>query len=110
MQEIISSLREHIKLAYQNAEECDAVISQLNESGMANFAAIFPESAGFETKANRFKPYVEEVAKLFLEIVDKGTDTSVDKAAVSKVTQLLEQIFATLQSFSQSMNGEEGEK
>ena len=66
--QLFAALQENIRLIYRQSIDADKQINELCQQEMAKFSAIFDESQGFETKANRFSPYAEELAKDLIEI------------------------------------------
>ncbi len=102
MQKIIEAIRENLALAYQKAIDCDAMLEQLKEQGHGQFSAIF--SDGFNTKADRFLPYVEEVAASFYPITQLSVNqqNQLNAAEFSDIIKQLEIIFATQTKFQQT--------
>ena len=47
--------------ALRDAQHLDLAFSALRQQGKAQFGAIFRADAGFETRAERFVPYVNEL-------------------------------------------------
>jgi len=66
--QLFTALQENIRLIYRQSIDADKKINELRQQDMAKFSSIFDQSQGFSTKANRFTPYAEELAKDLIEL------------------------------------------
>ncbi|WP_406664498.1 hypothetical protein [Gallaecimonas sp. GXIMD1310] len=87
-QSLIDHLRASLKTAYQQALDADRQLDALASENLAQFDAVLKPGQGFDTEANRFKPYVEELAQQLLTL-EKEDDIAPALAEVTKQLQLL---------------------
>jgi hypothetical protein len=100
MQTLIKTLGENIQIIYRKAIDADQIITQLQNSGKGKFSAVFPETAGFETKSKFFKPYAEELAKEVVELNEQPEQTL--QAALPALVAKIELLLKTLANFNQA--------
>jgi primosomal protein N'' len=105
--QLFTALQENIRLIYRQSIDADKQINELRHQDMAKFSAIFDQSQGFETKANRFTPYAEELAKELIEIKEAVSEQvpTLLKPLVAKIEiqlQLLQVFKANLKGKPQS--------
>ncbi|GHF00634.1 hypothetical protein [Thalassotalea profundi] len=90
-------LLDNISIILKKSLAADATLADLREKKMAGFEAIFKKDAGFNSTANTFQPYVEEVADDLL----KWQQTQ-DQHLLISLVKKIEQLFTVLGSFEQS--------
>ena len=90
-------LIDNISIILKKSLAADATLTDLREKKMAGFEAVFKKKAGFNSTANTFQPYVEEVADDLL-IWQKNQDQQLLITLVKKI----EQLFTVLGNFEQS--------
>lgn len=105
--QVFAALQENIRLIYRQSIDADKQINELRQKDMAKFSAIFDVSQGFVTKANRFTPYAEELAKDLIEIKEANNDQVAQllNPLVTKIEiqlQILQVFKANLKSKPQS--------
>ena len=105
--QVFAALQENIRLIYRQSIDADKQINELRQKDMAKFSAIFDQSQGFVTKANRFTPYAEELAKDLIEIKEANNDQVAQllNPLVTKIEiqlQILQVFKANLKSKPQS--------
>ena len=64
-------LIDNISIILRKSLAADATLTDLREKKMAGFEAIFKKDAGFNSTANTFQPYVQEVADDLLKWQEK---------------------------------------
>lgn len=101
MQSIIQQLSENLQLIYRKAIDADQIIGQMRNDGKGKFSAIFPAQAGFEHQGKFFKPYVEEIAKIILEL--EQFDQATQKKTIAKIVKQMELLLSTLSQFQNSV-------
>lgn len=101
MQNIIEAFRQSLASAYQQAIECDKFLEEIKTEGHGKFEAVFAK--GFETKADRFLPYVEEVGKTFYELTENNQNR-LDQQSITELVKKLEQLFLVQAQFMQAFN------
>ncbi|NTS75280.1 hypothetical protein HR060_00255 [Catenovulum sp. SM1970] len=106
MEKVIDAFRQNLQLAHEKAKACDLVLDGFAEKGLGKFQAIFPKDSGFQCEANRVVPYVEELAKRFLEATGNGTETKIEPAKLTELAKLLNQIFALEHQLEQTAAAE----
>jgi primosomal protein N'' len=87
VENIISSLEQNLKDLYRKAVDADNQINELKKQGHGKFQAIFKIDQGFTVSADKFMPYLEEVAEQILAI--KNEQTTADLEDVVKKLHLL---------------------
>lgn len=78
-----------MQIIYRKAIDADSALDNLQRSGKAKFSVIFTEDIGFNSRSNRFGPYVDELAKdvTMLQVDNAGIKD--DLATVVKKMELL---------------------
>ena len=66
--DITDKLTANIKALYPLAQAADEQLETLTKEKKGQFASVFKEESPFKAKANRFLPYMEEVAYELLEL------------------------------------------
>lgn len=66
--DITDKLTANIKALYPLAQAADEQLENLTKEKKGQFASVFKEDTPFKAKANRFLPYMEEVAYELLEL------------------------------------------
>ncbi|NQZ80793.1 MAG: hypothetical protein HRT52_07230 [Colwellia sp.] len=94
---INQQLLDNISLILKKSLTADATLKNLREKKQAGFEAVFTKDAGFNSSANTFQPYVEEVADDFM-LWQKNKDQTLLITLVKKI----EQLFTVLGNFEQS--------
>jgi hypothetical protein len=90
-------LIDNISIILRKSLAADATLTDLREKKMAGFEAIFKKDAGFNSTANTFQPYVQEVADDLL----KWQETQ-DQPLLIALVKKIEQLFTVLGNFEQS--------
>lgn len=90
-------LIDNISIILRKSLAADATLTDLREKKMAGFEAIFKKDAGFNSTANTFQPYVQEVADDLL----KWQETQ-DQQLLIALVKKIEQLFTVLGNFEQS--------
>ncbi len=88
---IIEQYRSSLQTAYRQAVDADTLLEQLQKEGQGKFAAIFREDAGFRSRANRFTPYVQELAEQL-----QSFEQQPDPEALPTMVRQLELLLSTL--------------
>ncbi|WP_017443691.1 hypothetical protein [Gayadomonas joobiniege] len=106
MQNLVESIRENLAQAHRRALDCDAYLDALKEQGHGQFSCIFKE--GFNVQADRFMPYVEDVAKDFYEVTQlrQAQLENLDQQKLSSIVARLELIFTTQAQFLEVIQAE----
>lgn len=107
MHNIIESIRQNLAQAHRRAIDCDAYLDALQEQGYGQFSHIFNDA--FETRSDRFLPYVEEVAKDFYQLTQltKVQLDQVENETLSRIVSRLELIFTTQAQFLKTFADDE---
>ncbi|MGB1197620.1 MAG: hypothetical protein ACPG46_01150 [Thalassotalea sp.] len=90
-------LLDNISIILKKSLTADATLADLREKKMAGFDAIFKKEAGFNSTANTFQPYVEEVADDLMQ-----WQKTQDQALLIALVKKIEQLFTVLGNFEQS--------
>ena len=90
-------LLDNISIILKKSLTADATLADLREKKMAGFDAIFKKKAGFNSTANTFQPYVEEVADDLMQ-----WQKTQDQALLIALVKKIEQLFTVLGNFEQS--------
>jgi len=90
--QLFTALQENIRLIYRQSIDADKKINELRQQDMAKFSAIFDQSQGFTTNADRFTPYAEELAKDLIELQQLAPE-----AVAGQVQPLVAKIEVSLQ-------------
>jgi hypothetical protein len=96
---IEQQLIENISLILKKSMTADATLADLREQKKASFEAVFTKDAGFNSSANTFQPYVEEIADDLLK-----WQASQDQAQLISLVKKIEQLFTVLANLEQSYN------
>lgn len=94
---INQQLIDNISIILKKSLTADATLSDLREQKKAGFNAVFTKDAGFESSANTFQPYVQEIADDLL-----AWQESKDQQVLIKLVKKIEQLFNILANFEQS--------
>ena len=102
--EVISKFQAHLKALYQRAIDADQKLDALGQQGLSQFSAIIKDPSLFKTQADRFQPYIFELAE---KVSQLETDLSASQVnlvlrCMQELTQLLEQFKATTQAPSKA--------
>jgi len=86
---VLTKITENMQIIYRKAIDADSALDNLQRSGKAKFSVIFTEDIGFNSRSNRFGPYVDELAKdvTMLQVDNAGIKD--DLATVVKKMELL---------------------
>lgn len=103
MKNLINSLEENLKDLYRKAIDADDKINHLKKQGHGKFEAIFNKEQGFKTSANKFMPYLEEVAENILKIKESGQPAEQQQADIEKVVKQLHLLHSTIANFSEAV-------
>lgn len=101
--QLFTALQENIRLIYRQSIDADKQINELRQQEMAKFSAIFDETQGFVTKANRFTPYAEELAKELIEIKEAANEQV--PALLTPLVAKIEIQLQLLQVFKANLKG-----
>jgi len=101
--QLFTALQQNIRLIYRQSIDADKQISQLRQQDMAKFSSIFDESQGFTTKANRFTPYAEELAKDLIELQQLAPENIAEQ--VKPLVAKIEVSLQILQVFKANLKG-----
>jgi hypothetical protein len=96
---IEQQLIENISVILKKSLAADATLADLREHKKASFKAIFTKDSPFNSSADTFQPYVEEVANDLLQ-----WQVSKDKNQLVTLVKKIEQLFTVLANFEQSYN------
>lgn len=96
---IEQQLIENISVILKKSLAADASLADLRESKKASFKAIFTTDSVFNSSADTFQPYVEEVADDLLQ-----WQASKDQSILIELVKKIEQLFTVLANFEQSYN------
>lgn len=102
MKKLINSLEENLKDLYRKAIDADEKINQLKKQGQGKFEAIFNKQQGFNTSANKFMPYLEEVAESILVIKQSDTSVEQQKEQLEVVVKQLHLLHLTIANFNEA--------
>lgn len=94
---IEQQLIENISIILKKSLAADATLANLREEKKAKFKAIFTADSLFNTSADTFQPYVEEVADDLLQ-----WQASKDQEQLIVLVKKIEQLFTVLANFEQS--------
>ncbi|MBY5992268.1 prephenate dehydrogenase [Ferrimonas balearica] len=97
---VIEQYRNSLQTAYRQAVDADAMLDAMQQEGQAKFSAIFREDAGFTSQANRFGPYVQELAQALTQF-----EAAPDAEALPQMVQQLELLLTTLHQLRQQLKG-----
>ncbi len=95
---VIEQYRQSLQAAYRQAVDADALLDGLQQDGKGKFSAIFRDDAGFETQANRFVPYVQELADALSRF-----EAEPNPEALPHMVQQLELLLTTLAQLRQQV-------
>ncbi|GLX78989.1 hypothetical protein tinsulaeT_23290 [Thalassotalea insulae] len=90
-------LIDNISIILKKSLTADATLADLREKKLASFEAIFKKDAGFNSSANTFQPYVEEVADDLLK-----WQQSQDQKLLISLVKRIEQLFSVLGNFEKT--------
>ncbi len=93
-QNIEQQLIENISQLLKRSIVADSALEEFRQNKKANFAAIFPKGAGFNTSASSFQPYIEEIADEFMS----WQKTNAQPVLISLVKKI-EQLFKVIAEF-----------
>lgn len=102
--QLFAALQENIRLIYRQSIDADKQINELRLQDMAKFKVIFDESQGFATKASRFSPYAEELAKDLIELQQSRTERV--PALIQPLVAKIEIQLQLLQVFKANLKGQ----
>tara|TARA_B100000700_G_scaffold83753_1_gene94293 strand:- start:687 stop:1007 length:321 start_codon:yes stop_codon:yes gene_type:complete len=94
-------LQEHLRVLYRQVVDADQYLDDLREQGKAKFDSIFIEQTAFETKGNRFQPYLQEVTKN-VEAWQLERDNEALLKTIVEQLQLLTETLARLKQIRQA--------
>lgn len=94
---IEQQLIENISVILKKSMTADATLADLREQKKAGFKAIFTADSPFESTADTFQPYVEEMADDLL-----AWQANKDQNQLIALVKKIEQLFTVLANFEQS--------
>ncbi len=94
---IEQQLIENISVILKKSLTADATLADLREQKKASFKAVFTKDSVFDTSADTFQPYVEELANDLLQ-----WQGSKDNDLLVILVKKIEQLFTVLANFEQS--------
>lgn len=94
---IEQQLIENISVILKKSLTADATLADLREQKKAAFKAVFSKDSAFDTSADTFQPYVEELANDLLQWQE-----SKDNDLLVILVKKIEQLFTVLANFEQS--------
>ncbi|MBY6187683.1 hypothetical protein KUV89_13765 [Marinobacter hydrocarbonoclasticus] len=97
---VIEQYRQSLQVAYRQSVDADALLDGLQQDGKGKFNAIFREDAGFQTQANRFGPYVQELADSLSQF-----EAAPNAEALPQMVKQLELLLTTLAQLRQQAKG-----
>ena len=102
--DLMTKLQAHLKALYQRAIDADQQLDALKQQGYGQFSAILDKPMLFSTKADRFQPYVFELAEKVsrLEEEIKTDHLRLTLHGMQEITSLLEQFKTSIQAQSAS--------
>lgn len=98
MDSVHQQLQETLQTLYRKALDADQMLDQLQHQQQGKFAAIFAEDSGFTTRAKRFSPYVEEIARDWQSMQSLPEEQA--KAALIPLVKKIELALTTIQQLS----------
>ena len=84
-------------MLYQRAIDADKALDAFSKNGQGKFESVFKASAHFKISANRFQPYVLEVAEKLSRL-----EASFDTAEVAPILHQMQLLTETLEAFKAS--------
>lgn len=90
-------LIDNISLILKKSLSADASLAALREKKQAGFEAIFKKDAGFNSSANTFQPYVEEIADDLMR-----WQATPENSLLIPLVKKIEKLFTVLADFEQS--------
>lgn len=97
MQEINQHIQTTLQDIYRKALDADKKLDDLQRQQQGKFAAIFDEQSGFDVKAKRFIPYVEELSQNWQTLSALPEDTL--KSQLPEFVNKLQIMLKTLANF-----------
>tara|TARA_B100001094_G_C18192076_1_gene807976 strand:- start:1320 stop:1667 length:348 start_codon:yes stop_codon:yes gene_type:complete len=91
--DLIAKLQAHLKLLYQRAIDADQQLEGLHQQGHGKFSAILNQPTLFSTQADRFQPYVFELAEKVSQLEKEMHQDQINLIlrCMQELTLLLEQ-------------------
>ena len=99
MQNFINSLENNLKELYRKAMDADSQLNELKKQGHAKFETVFKDSQLFTAKADKFMPYLEEVAEQILNIKNAEKTVTEQQQEIETVVKKLHLLHTTLANF-----------
>ncbi|MGM0907421.1 MAG: hypothetical protein ACQEVQ_12885 [Pseudomonadota bacterium] len=65
LESVEAKLQEHLQQLYRQVIDADQYLDDLRQQGKAKFQGVFAEQTVFESKGNRFQPYLNEIVANF---------------------------------------------
>ncbi len=96
--QLTEQLKQTLQLAYRQAIDADNKLDELKKAGHGKFTTIFTQEEDFETRSNRFSPYVQELAE---EMTKLPTEQTALAPALEKLVRKLGVLLQTLQTFKE---------
>ncbi|MFM2480785.1 hypothetical protein [Celerinatantimonas sp. YJH-8] len=97
---VIEQLQINIKTIYHKAIDADKLISEQQADGLGQFDQIFVSESPFNTQADHFLPYVEEMANDLVALQQCEDDAQFTQQLEPLVSKI-ELAHKTLASFKQ---------
>ncbi|MGM0526301.1 primosomal replication protein PriC [Idiomarina seosinensis] len=97
MTQIEDKLQQHLQVIYRQVVDADAYLDNLREQGKAQFQDVFADNKIFDTRSNRFQPYLKEIT----ENVEKWQQQPDDKELLQTIVQQLQLMTETLARLKQ---------
>jgi primosomal protein N'' len=99
VENIINSLEENLKELYRKAIDADKTIDALKKQNKGKFGKIFKEDVGFTASANKFMPYLEEVAEQILALKESNKTAAMQQSDLENIVKKLHLLHTTLAEF-----------
>jgi len=99
VENLISSLEQNLKELYRKAIDADSQINELKKQGHGKFDAIFKDDTLFDTKADKFMPYLEETAEQILSLKNSELNAQTQQADIELVVKKLHILHQTIGNF-----------
>lgn len=88
-EQVFEALQENIRQIYRKSVDADHNLDQLRKQDKGKFTAIFNQEQGFETQANRFQPYAEELGRDLLSLQQDPSEQNL-QASLPKLVNKIE--------------------
>ncbi|EAT11577.1 hypothetical protein HF888_12350 [Bermanella marisrubri] len=102
-------IEDALKAIIPFAQQADEIIEALKAENKAKFTAIFPQDSIFQTTANRFLPYIEELDKDYQALPEDVNDPAFEPL-LKDLVKKMELIQLILQEFHNARDYDDEEE